>query len=314
MRSPLHRWPVGLILLGRILTSIAFALDITQHNPVAPMDPTILAATFSAAMYSLALFRFRLFDVVPLARNTIIEWMADGILVLDAEHHIADLNSAAQQLLGVARAQTIGLAAGRVLSAFPDLLELSRAAATAQIEMTLKVGDASRCYQVSSSPLIDRRGHQLGQVLTLHNITEVKQAQERLLQQQRLLATLQERDRVARELHDSLGQVLGYVKMQAQAARGLLARDQLEEADRYLAQLVTLWHRKRMPMCAPISWKPDRTSPPKPVSLRRWHNICAGSARLIDLATDLTCGAGSGWTIPLSRWSLCNCCALFRKR
>ena len=43
-------------------------------------------------MYSLALFHFRLFDIVPLARNTIIEWMADGILVLDAEHHIADLN------------------------------------------------------------------------------------------------------------------------------------------------------------------------------------------------------------------------------
>jgi signal transduction histidine kinase len=51
---------------------------------------------------------------------------------------------------------------------------------------------------------------------------------------------LQERDRVARELHDSLGQVLGYVKMQAQAARGLLARDQQEEADRYLVQLVTV--------------------------------------------------------------------------
>jgi PAS domain S-box-containing protein len=240
VRSPLHRWPVGLILLGRILTSVAFALDITQRNPVAPMDPTILAATFSAAMYSLALFRFRLFDVVPLARNTIIEWMADGILVLDAEHHIADLNSAAQQLLGVARDRAIGLATSQVLSAFPDLLELSRAAATAHIEMTLKSDGAFRCYQVSNSPLIDRRGHQLGQVLTLHNITEVKQVQERLLQQQRLLATLQERDRVARELHDSLGQVLGYVKMQAQAARGLLARDLQEEADRYLAQLVTV--------------------------------------------------------------------------
>lgn len=233
VRSPRHRWPVGLILLGRFLTSIAFMLDVTQRNPVAPMDPTILAATFSAAMYSLALFRFGLFDVVPLARTTIIEWLADGILVLDAEQRVVDLNSAAQQLLGVPRAKTIGLAADRVLRAFPDLLELSRAAATAQIEMTL----AARCYQVSSSPLIDRRGQQLGRVLMLHNITEVKQAQERLLQQQRLVATLQERDRVARELHDSLGQVLGYVKMQAQAARGLLARDQVEEADRYLAQL-----------------------------------------------------------------------------
>src|SRR3972149_5332511 len=47
--------------------------------------------------------------------------------------------------------------------------------------------------------------------------------------QLRALATLQERERVARELHDGPGQVLGYVKMQAKAARGLLAQDQKKE-------------------------------------------------------------------------------------
>lgn len=59
-----------------------------------------------------------------------------------------------------------------------------------------------------------------------HDVTEQKQAQALLMEQQRALAMLQERDRVARELHDSLGQVLGYVKMQAQAARERLAQDQ----------------------------------------------------------------------------------------
>ena len=87
--------------------------------------------------------------------------------------------------------------------------------------MPLNVDAAPRCYRVSGSLLTDRRGAQLGRVIVLHDITEVKRTQERFLEQQRALATLQERERVARELHDSLGQVLGYVKMQAQAARGL---------------------------------------------------------------------------------------------
>ena len=77
-------------------------------------------------------------------------------------------------------------------------------------------------------------------MIVLHDITEIKRTQERSLEQQRALATLQERERVARELHDSLGQVLGYVKMQAQAARGLLAQHQSAEAERYLAQLVAV--------------------------------------------------------------------------
>jgi signal transduction histidine kinase len=65
-------------------------------------------------------------------------------------------------------------------------------------------------------------------------------AQAQLLERQRALAMLSERERLARELHDDLGQVLGYVKMQAQAARDRLAQDQKAAADSDLAQLVAV--------------------------------------------------------------------------
>jgi signal transduction histidine kinase len=71
-------------------------------------------------------------------------------------------------------------------------------------------------------------------------VTDQTRAQAQLLEQQRALATLEERDRIARELHDGIGQVLGYVKMQGQAARELLARDQVPEADGYLDRLVAV--------------------------------------------------------------------------
>ncbi len=240
VRSPLHRWPVGLFLISRLVTLIAFRLDLTNQNPFVPMDPTILTVTFTVATCAVALFHFRLFNVVPVARDTVIERMADGLLVLDAENHIADLNLVAQKLLSVSRSRVVGQAATQVLVAFPSVIALTCDPADPQIELPLTVDAVARCYRVSSSPLTDRRGFRLGRVITLHDITEIKRAQEHILQQQRALATLQERERVARELHDSLGQVLGYVKMQAQGARGLLARDQSAEADRYLAQLVAV--------------------------------------------------------------------------
>ncbi len=240
VRSPLHRWPVGLFLISRLVMLVAYRLDLTDQNPVAPLDPAILTITLMAAVYAVALFHFRIFNVVPVARDTVIERMADGMLVLDVENHIADLNLMARKLLGVSRSRVVGRMATQVLAAFPNLIELTRNPAAAQIELPLTVDAVPRCYRVSGSPLTDRRGFQLGSVITLHDITEIKRAQEHILQQQRALATLQERERVARELHDSLGQVLGYVKMQAQGARGLLARDQSAEADRYLAQLVAV--------------------------------------------------------------------------
>jgi signal transduction histidine kinase len=71
-----------------------------------------------------------------------------------------------------------------------------------------------------------------------------RQQQEQLLaveeirRQQRTVAVLQEREHLAREIHDSLGQVLGYVNTQAQAARLLLGKQKVEATDKLLARLV----------------------------------------------------------------------------
>ena len=53
-------------------------------------------------------------------------------------------------------------------------------------------------------------------------------AQEQVVEQQRGLAALEERERMARELHDGIGQVLGFLNVQAQSANdSLQARDPL---------------------------------------------------------------------------------------
>lgn len=76
--------------------------------------------------------------------------------------------------------------------------------------------------------------------LAFIDITERKQAESQLLQQQQALAMLRERERLARELHDSLGQVLGYVNVQTQTVRDLLSTGQTALADMYLERLYSI--------------------------------------------------------------------------
>jgi signal transduction histidine kinase len=59
----------------------------------------------------------------------------------------------------------------------------------------------------------------------------------RLHRQVRALAVTEERERIAREMHDSIAQVLGYVNTKAQAAQTLLEKEQSERAAAQLAQL-----------------------------------------------------------------------------
>jgi len=59
----------------------------------------------------------------------------------------------------------------------------------------------------------------------------------RLHQRVRDLAITEERERIAREMHDSLAQVLGYVNTKAQAVQELLKAGQTERAEGQLGQL-----------------------------------------------------------------------------
>lgn len=56
--------------------------------------------------------------------------------------------------------------------------------------------------------------------------------------QLRLLAVLEERDRIGREMHDGLAQVLGYVNTKAQAVREFLHAEQPQLAERQIEELV----------------------------------------------------------------------------
>jgi signal transduction histidine kinase len=61
----------------------------------------------------------------------------------------------------------------------------------------------------------------------------------RLHQQVKALAITEERERIAREMHDSLAQVLGYVNTKAQAAKVLLATNQIGKASAQLEQMAS---------------------------------------------------------------------------
>jgi signal transduction histidine kinase/DNA-binding NarL/FixJ family response regulator len=65
-------------------------------------------------------------------------------------------------------------------------------------------------------------------------------AQAQMLTQQRTLASLEERERLGRQLHDGLGQVMGYINVQTQAAQSLLADGKLEAANQSLERVVQL--------------------------------------------------------------------------
>jgi len=71
----------------------------------------------------------------------------------------------------------------------------------------------------------------------LANLAAIAVENARLQERVQSLAVLEERERIAREIHDSVGQVLGYVNTKAQAVKVLLDAGKGAEAQAQLAQL-----------------------------------------------------------------------------
>lgn len=99
--STLLRRQSALALVGAfipIVGSSAYMLDLTPAGlNVAPMSFLL-----TGLVYFTNLFRFQMLDLVPVARDALIEGMSDGVLVLDGHNRILDVNPAARTLLGIA--------------------------------------------------------------------------------------------------------------------------------------------------------------------------------------------------------------------
>ena len=174
IQSPLQRWPVGLILLNMFTSRTLYFLGVAGVDPIKVIGPVELASNFVCLIYFVALFRFRLFSVLPVARTHAIEQMHDGMLVLDTETRIVDLNRVAQEMIGVSRSKVIGRRAAQVLIAYPDLLERVVNPAVTEDEVWL---DDARCYRVHISPLTNQRGFELGKLILFYDTSEEKRTQ-----------------------------------------------------------------------------------------------------------------------------------------
>ncbi len=233
--SKQHRWPVLIMAMVAVYMAITAARTILGQNDIALISPLLI---WPYLAYAIALFGFRIFDPVSLARQTIVDQLHVGVVILNPQLRIVSLNPAAERILGTTASQTVGQAIIDWLPMVPEAFLLEPG--EGELEFHRDSGPERRYYTLAATPLKDFRGLEAGSLVMLREITEQKQAQAKILEQQNALMAMQEREHLARDLHDDLAQTLAFLNVQAQATHELLVARNITLADDHLLRLAAV--------------------------------------------------------------------------
>lgn len=179
--SPQHRIPVIIMFSAQIGARALFLLDASIRDTWLFYVP-IAAVPFIG--YAIALFGFRIFDPIFRARQIVSEQLRDGMIVLDAQEHIVNLNPAAERMLHTALRHVKGHPIGEVIPAYR--VHTGNDPCSTEFELNLTSGQAMQHLDVRMSELTDWRGQSIGKLLLLHDVTARKQADAALRESQEI--------------------------------------------------------------------------------------------------------------------------------
>ena len=193
--APRGRTFVGqsaVLLAGLAIPWLATALSYMPFDPLPAVDLPPAAFAVTGVLLFIGMGRFRLLDLVPVARHQVVERMADGLIVLDADERLLDINPAARALF---QGSPIHVGSQPHLEDGPmgRALASLRSQPDGRVQVTVP-GTPERWLDLRSSELRGRRGRLDARLIVVQDVSARRQMDI-------------EREHLIGELQSALGEV-----------------------------------------------------------------------------------------------------------
>lgn len=174
-----YRWQLGLFVGSLLLPWLANGLTLAKWTAWPDLDITPITFTFTAIVILYDLLGWRLLDLVPIARDLLVEHMDDGLLVLDTQNRVVDFNHIARQLSSDGDGLVVGQSVSSLFRQWPTVLERFLDAEEVDTEVYLEM-PAPSYVDLHIKSIRDKKGKLLGRLVTWRDVTAYRQAQQAL--------------------------------------------------------------------------------------------------------------------------------------
>jgi PAS domain S-box-containing protein len=214
---PPYRRQTVLMIAGAIVPWVSNLLYLSRTLP-ATIDLTPIGFTVSGACFTWAMYRYRLFGLVPVARDMVVDSMEDGVLVLDAQRRIVDLNAAAERYTGCTLA-SLGRPVDEVVSWWTDAIANEAPRADGQPSV-VRVEPGPRYFEVKVTAVRDTKRRFVGWLVTVHDISSRRRSEaerhafeRRVQEQQKSESLMVLAGGVAHDFNNLLTGILGNAEL-----------------------------------------------------------------------------------------------------
>lgn len=169
------------VLVGGAIPIAVNILSLAGLSPFPNLDLTPITFTATGLIFAFALFRLGLLDLVPVARDSLVELMGDAVIVLDAKDNLVDINPAAFKLLGITAEKAIGQKSGVLLERWPELSKHLSTPSPVHNQMQVD-GAHGRYLDLRITPMLDNTNRLNGRLIVLRDVSRSVQVENELRQ------------------------------------------------------------------------------------------------------------------------------------
>jgi diguanylate cyclase (GGDEF)-like protein/PAS domain S-box-containing protein len=201
--TKLYRLQAITILVGATFPWIFVIIGVAGVSPLKNLDLTPFGFTITSIAFTIGLLRYRLLDIIPLARDLLVETLRDGVMVLDASNRVVDINPSIANILKLPIEKIIGNSMASACVHWKHLDELYRLSEEGLYETMLRIDNKEHYFEVSFSVIHSERVSFIGRLIEIRDITALKTSEVKLRKANQLLtAQLSEIEKLQSQLEE----------------------------------------------------------------------------------------------------------------
>jgi diguanylate cyclase (GGDEF)-like protein len=159
-----------LVIAAAVLVPWAGHIILVLKKGPFNIDPTPFLLAISGSLLTFAIFKLRLFDLVPIARDYVVDAMRDAVVVLDERGRVVDSNVAAKTIFpGIAR-----LSSQASAEEFFKSFDFTLPGDEESVETAVTVGGKVRKFRVDAEGVRNARGARIGTAVIFADTTETQ--------------------------------------------------------------------------------------------------------------------------------------------